>query len=147
MSTGVLRGRPSTEREIKLEATDRAPAEARRFVRHHLVDLGFPKLVDDGILIAAELVTNSFKYAGAHGPIWLAVRLAAGGPVVEVWDCSPELPVLREPDYAAECGRGLHVVAALAAAFDWDAVDGGKVTWALLETGVTAALATRTRSA
>jgi anti-sigma regulatory factor (Ser/Thr protein kinase) len=144
MGTNVLpeRGRPSTDREIRLEPDDQAPAAARRFVRHHLVELGFPRLVDDGVLIAVELVTNACKHATAYGPIWLSLRLASGRPIIEVYDCSPELPVLREVDASAECGRGLHVVAALSAAFDWDRVTGGKITWALLETGAAAAPAT-----
>jgi anti-sigma regulatory factor (Ser/Thr protein kinase) len=133
MCTGLLPER-STDREIKLDPTDRAPAEARGFVRHHLADLGFPKLVDDGVLVAAELVTNAFRHAGTYGPIWLSLRLAGGRPLIEVRDRSPELPVFREPDFAAESGRGLHVVAALSAAFDWALADGGKITWALLRT-------------
>jgi anti-sigma regulatory factor (Ser/Thr protein kinase) len=111
----------------------RAPAEAREFIRRHLPGLGFPRLVDNATLVAVELVTNSVRYA-PEGPIWLSLRLASGRPLVEVQDCSTRLPVFRDPDYAAESGRGLHVVDALCAILDWAPVHGGKVTWALLET-------------
>lgn len=137
MCTSLLPERPSTHRQIELKPDDQASAEARTFVRHHLAELGFATLVDNGVLIAAELVTNSFKYAGEYGPIRLVLRLAGGRPIIEVRDGSPELPVFREPDHVAESGRGLHVVAALSAAFDWSHVEGGKITWALLETGGT----------
>jgi serine/threonine-protein kinase RsbW len=122
-------------REIELKPDDQASGEARTFVRRHLADLGFARLVDDGVLIAAELVTNSYKYAGAYGPIVLSLRLTGGRPIIEVRDGSPEPPVFREPDDAAESGRGLHVIEALSAAFDWSHVEGGKIPWVLLETG------------
>ena len=125
--------RPSTDLEIKLEPVPQAPGQARTFVRHHIPKLGFPTMVDDATLITAELVTNSLRYAAPYGPIWLALRLAGGRPLLEVQDCSPHLPVFREPDYAAESGRGLHVVDALCAVLDWAPVDGGKVVWAILE--------------
>ena|SRR6266545_2210542 len=124
--------RPSAELEIMLEPDERASAEARAFMRKHLPALGFPELEDNAVLIASELVTNSVKYASSYGPIWLSVRLAARRPLIEVHDCSPELPQFREADYAAESGRGLHVVNALCAAFDWNHVEGGKVIWALM---------------
>ena len=141
MNANVVAGwwdRPSSELEVRLAPDEHAPAEARVFIREHVRRLGFPKLVDDAALIAVELVTNSVKYASSYGPIWLSVRLAARRPLIEVQDCSPELPEFREPDYVAESGRGLHVVDALCAAFDWKRVDGGKIVWALMSTKVTA---------
>ena len=128
------RRRAAAELEIKLDPDLRAPATARAFIRQHLPALGFPGLVDNGTLVAVELVTNAVKHAGVYGPIWLSLRLAGGRPLIEVQDCSPRLPEFRQPDYAAESGRGLHVVSALCAGFDWHPLDGGKVVWALLET-------------
>jgi anti-sigma regulatory factor (Ser/Thr protein kinase) len=126
--------RPPTEHEIMLEPNPQAPAEARAFIRKHLPALGFRTLEEDGVLVATELVTNAVKYAGSYGPIWLSVRLAAWRPLIEVQDCSPELPHFREPDYEAEYGRGLHVVRALCTTFAWNPVEGGKVVYALLRT-------------
>jgi anti-sigma regulatory factor (Ser/Thr protein kinase) len=128
------RRRATAELEIKLVPDLRAPATARAFVRRHLPELGFPGLVDNGTLVAVELVTNAVKYAGGYGPIWLSLRLAGGGPLIEVQDCSPLLPEFQEPDYVTESGRGLHVVQALCAAFEWTQVDNGKVIFALLRT-------------
>jgi anti-sigma regulatory factor (Ser/Thr protein kinase) len=125
--------RSSTDLEIKLDPVPEAAREARRFVRRHLPELGFQPAVEDAALIAVELVTNAIRYAGSYGPIWLSLRLASGRALLEVQDCSPELPVIREPDFVAESGRGLHVVAALAAAVDWLPVDGGKIVWSILK--------------
>jgi anti-sigma regulatory factor (Ser/Thr protein kinase) len=125
--------RPRTDREIRLNPVLEAPGQARTFMRHHMNELGFPNRVEDAALIAVELVTNALKHAASYGPFWLSLRLAGGRALIEVQDCSPHLPVLREPDYEAESGRGLHLVAALSAAYDWTPVDGGKVVWSILE--------------
>ncbi|HEY7489165.1 MAG TPA: ATP-binding protein [Streptosporangiaceae bacterium] len=134
MCTGVPTGcRPATDLRMELPPDARAAGAARAFVRRHLPELGFPKLVDNACLVAAELTTNAMKYASSHGPIWLSIRLAASRVLLEVEDGSPELPVLRDPDHLAESGRGLHVVAAFSAAFNWRRVGDGKIVWALLE--------------
>jgi anti-sigma regulatory factor (Ser/Thr protein kinase) len=125
--------RSSTDAEIKLDPLPEAPAQVREFIRQHLPALGFPTLVDDAMLIAVELVTNSVRYAAAHGQIWLSVRQVGGRALLEVQDGCPDLPIFRDPDYVAERGRGLHVVAALATKVDWAPVDGGKIVWAILE--------------
>jgi anti-sigma regulatory factor (Ser/Thr protein kinase) len=125
--------RPTSDLETRLDPGPQASAEAREFVRCHLPRLGLPTLIENVTLVAAELITNSVRYA-PEGPIWLSLRPADGGLLIEVQDCSPQLPVFRDPDYAAESGRGLHVVNALCAKLDWTPVNGGKVTWALLET-------------
>jgi anti-sigma regulatory factor (Ser/Thr protein kinase) len=125
--------RSSVDAEIKLDPHPAAPAQVREFIRAHLPALGFPRLVDDAMLIAVELVTNSVRYAAAYGPVWLSVRAVGGRALLEVQDGCPDLPVFRDPDYVAERGRGLHVVSALATEVDWAPVDGGKIVWAILE--------------
>ena len=133
MCTSAVSRRPRMDREIRLDPVLEAPGQARTFMRHHMTALGFQLRVEDAALIAVELVTNALKYASSYGPFWLSVRLASGRALIEVEDGSPHLPVLREPDYEAESGRGLHVVAALSAAYDWRPVDGGKIVWASVE--------------
>jgi anti-sigma regulatory factor (Ser/Thr protein kinase) len=125
--------RPAADLELRLAPVPQAPSQAREFVRNRLPVLGLPQLVENATLVAVELVTNSFQHA-PEGPIWLSLRLAGGELLMEVQDCSARLPVFREPDYAAESGRGLHLVSALCKNLDWIVVDGGKVIWALFET-------------
>jgi anti-sigma regulatory factor (Ser/Thr protein kinase) len=117
--------------EIELPPVPQAPGRARAFVRRHLTELGFPKLVDDAMLIAVEIVTNAVREAPA-GPVSLSLRLTAAGPVIEVRDCSPVLPEFKEPDFVSETGRGLHIVGELAAELGWHRIGRGKVVWAVL---------------
>jgi anti-sigma regulatory factor (Ser/Thr protein kinase) len=122
---------PCPEPEIELPPVPQAPGRARAFVRRHLTELGFPKLVDDAVVIAVEMVTNAVREA-PDGPVSLSLRLVEGRPVIEVRDCSPMLPILREPDFVSENGRGLHIMSALAAELGWHRSGGGKVVWAVL---------------
>jgi anti-sigma regulatory factor (Ser/Thr protein kinase) len=126
-----LSDEPCPEPEIALCPVPKAASQARAFIRHRLTELGFSKLVDDGVLIAVELVTNAVREA-PDGPVMLSLRLSAGRPVIEVRDCSPVLPVIRDADFVSETGRGLHIVGALAAELGWRRVGRGKVVWAAL---------------
>jgi anti-sigma regulatory factor (Ser/Thr protein kinase) len=109
-------------REIKLDPDPASVRKARDFVRTNLCELGFPGSVDNGVLIASELVTNAVREA-PDTPCLVAVRVGAGHPVIEVHDCSPEPPKRQPPDFVAERGRGLHIVDALCE--DWDCVRSG----------------------
>jgi two-component sensor histidine kinase len=86
---------------------------ARTFVRHGLLDLNMPLLVEDACVIASELVTNALKHVPKAERYELALGDSGGRPVIQVWDPSTKPPVLVDlPD--AESGRGLHIVNALA---------------------------------
>jgi hypothetical protein len=54
---------------------------------------------------------------------------------VQVYDRAPGLPLPRELTRDAESGRGLRLVAALAADWGWSPVCGGKVVWAIIGDG------------
>src|SRR3954452_5950309 len=102
------------DREIRLEPSKRAPGDARVFVARTLQELGCPKLVDDAQTIVTELVTNSVREAPWR-PVWVDLRRIGVRSLLEVWDCSVAAPVFKDPDFVAERGRGLHIVAALSA--------------------------------
>jgi anti-sigma regulatory factor (Ser/Thr protein kinase) len=112
----------ASSREIKLDPEPASVRKARDFVRRNLRELGFPGSVDNGVLIASELVTNAVREA-PDTPCLVAVRVGAGHPVIEVHDGSPEPPTMQSPDFVAERGRGLHIVDALCE--DWDCVQSG----------------------
>ena len=123
---------PGNGREIKLEPEPASVRKARVFVAEQLAELGFHRSVDDGALIASELVTNALRAAPAT--LLLVVRVGSGShAIIEVHDSSPELPELQEPDLASERGRGLHIVDALSAARDTLPVAGGKVVRVVLK--------------
>jgi anti-sigma regulatory factor (Ser/Thr protein kinase) len=126
ISARADQGGSEFDREIKLEPDPAAVRKARDFVRTSLRELGCSGSADDGALIASELVTNALR-AAPETPCLVAVRNAAGHPVIEVHDGSPELPERRPADVASEHGRGLHVVDALCAERTCLPSGGGKV--------------------
>lgn len=109
---------------------------ARIFVRHRLLTLGAPEeMIDDGCVIASELVTNVVRHVPWAETFYLRVSKNGCTPLIEVWDPSSARPVIAdEPD--GESGRGLIVVAALATTWYWDLLPpergGGKIVAALL---------------
>jgi serine/threonine-protein kinase RsbW len=112
-----------------------APGLARQDVRAWAGSL--PQETSRDLVIAVnELVTNSVK----HGPLRGLVRLAITALnedtlFVEVYDEGAVRTVaLRAPDAAS--GRGLHMVAALAA--DWGVSDDPTRTWFTLDTSARA---------
>ncbi|MBC6470340.1 ATP-binding protein [Actinomadura alba] len=114
-------------------------AIARVFVRHQLISLRHADLIENAGQIVSELVTNAVRATASdvpetRGSIRLFLGPHHGRPLLEVWDSSPEHPVVREPDFVSESGRGLNIVRSLAAEFGWyDTSDkGGKTIWALL---------------
>ncbi|HEU5155795.1 MAG TPA: ATP-binding protein [Streptosporangiaceae bacterium] len=124
-------GTSAGSREVKLDPEPLSARAARDFVRASLCELGFHSSVEDGALVVSELATNAIL-AAPHTPFVVVVRIGAGHPVIEVHDCSSELPKRSAADFNAEHGRGLHVVEELCA--DWDCVpsDGGKAVVAVL---------------
>jgi anti-sigma regulatory factor (Ser/Thr protein kinase) len=118
--------RPAMDIEVELEPTARAPGLARGFVARELAALGYPQLVEDARLMVSELVTNSVA-AAPDRPLWIDIRRCERGLMLEVWDCSPEPPAPRAPEFFAEGGRGLQVVDELSAEWGYDLFCCGKV--------------------
>lgn len=115
---------------------------ARDFTLSTLRRWGLAALADDIVVVVSELLTNALRHTGQAGksetasrvggwPIRLGLLCPRSGVLCAVADPSPRVPVMREPDYLAETGRGLHVVASLSDGWGWT-VPGqdGKVVWA-----------------
>jgi len=124
----------------ELEATETAPARARREVRRVLETWGLPDLIETANLLLSELITNAVRATAAlngRAQPMVAVRVswAAASLIIEVWDRNPKPPVLRTQHVDAEGGRGLHIVDALslAAAYYPSPTGQGKVTWCEIE--------------
>jgi anti-sigma regulatory factor (Ser/Thr protein kinase) len=112
-----------------LPAGVRAAAQARVLTRETLLDWGVTDPADtyDVVLIVDELVTNAVLHG--HGPVRLLLRLDGSQLVGEVGDDSTGAPRVRESGMDAETGRGLWLVAALAAEFGVRPEAAGKTLW------------------
>jgi anti-sigma regulatory factor (Ser/Thr protein kinase) len=103
-------------------------------VAAHLTHWRLAEILDNAVLATDELFANAVKH-GSSGPgdiVTITLECTERELRVTVADPSPLLPRTRTADAAAECGRGLAIVAALAD--DWGTAPpepgaGGKRVW------------------
>jgi hypothetical protein len=91
-----------------------------------------PDLVDDSLVVVAELVQNVLQHTDSTGE--LSIRQAGGHVLIEVADGDARLPEAQAPDTRRLGGRGLLLVAALSRSWGSRPHDGGKVVWAEMAT-------------
>ncbi|MFJ9129469.1 ATP-binding protein [Streptomyces sp. NPDC102340] len=121
---------------IQLRADPERFSDVRRTVATHLGAWGHLALVDAAQLCVTEILANVHRHVAVPE---CEVRLrvlpeAEGGAVqVSVADRSPVLPVLcTEPDWGAESGRGMFLIAAAADLWGTMPTRDGKLVWARL---------------
>jgi hypothetical protein len=116
---------------------------ARTFTLRTLQRWGTADCAEDVAAVVSELLTNALRHAiGKPGTVSLLSPIRFGllhpGPCVlcAVADPSNEVPLPRQPDWEAETGRGLQVVASLSHRWGYcPAPDQrGKVVWATVLT-------------
>jgi anti-sigma regulatory factor (Ser/Thr protein kinase) len=112
-----------------LAAEVRTAARARVLTRETLLGWGVtdPADTDEVVLIVDELVTNAVVHG--HGQVRLELRLDGSQLVGEVGDDGAGVPRARESEADSENGRGLWLVAALAAEFGVRPESAGKTLW------------------
>ncbi|MFJ9018404.1 ATP-binding protein [Streptomyces sp. NPDC102259] len=108
------------------------PAEVRllrRAAARQLSRWGAPVAVDEAELLVTELATNVVKHVGEGSSATLILEWRGERLRLEVHDKSRTMPSPSMADCDAECGRGLHLLAALAV--DWGTVltAAGKAVW------------------
>ncbi len=123
---------------FRLDPIPESAGRARRCARRMLTDWRLGHLVEDVDLVVSELVTNALLHTGeghdgAAAPIRLEIDLDGGRLVCRVVDASPLPPMPEEAADTAESGRGLVLVEALAAEWDWEEVPDGKAVWAAFD--------------
>lgn len=114
------------------------PAEVRllrKAAAAQLSQWGMPVAADEAELLVTELATNVIKHVGEGASATLILEWRTERLRVEVHDKSRTVPTLRTADCDEECGRGLHLLAALAV--DWGTVltAAGKAVWCEISTG------------
>ncbi len=114
---------------LMLDPDDKAPRYARAAARASLGFWDLRHLTDDAQAITSELTANAAAASRAAATpgtdpanitLWLTVQ--DGELLIRVWDPDPEPPPgppEPEPDPDDESGRGLMIVGALAAWWDW----------------------------
>lgn len=124
----------------------RAVPDVREFVRRTLFVWGLDEIGHDVCLAVTELTANALRHGcrGALGragarPVWVGLLRQGHGVLCVVADPGRGVPRLREPDFTAESGRGLQVVAALSDSWGWTEPDcDGKAVWAVFSGGCAA---------
>jgi len=123
---------------LLLTADPESVKAARDFTVETLTRWQLGELVDEGVMIASELVTNAVRHGAClggpgSGKVGLMWQHHASLIVCVVTDGSGLPPMLGPADMGAESGRGLHVVHALAVGWGWTMLGAGeKAVWAAL---------------
>lgn len=115
--------------KIQLHADSAAFINVRRLVALHLSRHGLSDLEFRVTQCLAELLSNVVKHSGG---LTCVVTLSTSSTSVRlvVADLSPDLPVLQQPDWAAESGRGMYLISELADENGAERSGSGKNVWA-----------------
>ncbi|MEV5881888.1 ATP-binding protein [Streptomyces sp. NPDC052020] len=109
-----------------------APAEVRllrRAVAGQLSRWGMPAAADEAELLVTELATNVIKHVGEGMSSTLILEWKEQRLRLEVRDKSQILPSVKTAGCDEECGRGLHLLAALSADWGTALTVAGKAVW------------------
>jgi anti-sigma regulatory factor (Ser/Thr protein kinase) len=122
-----------------------AAAEARGHIRAAIRAWQVPVDADAAVLLASELVANAVMHGSAPGsgepagaglassePVMLSIRCSRGELRIEVHDQSRDMPLpplLPDSPAESETGRGLMLVAALAAKWGFYQTSVGKAVY------------------
>ena len=116
---------------LRLESSESMVTDARHLVITYLSERDMPaSLVNDGALATSELVTNALLHGRA--PVDLRLRIEGADVLIEVRDRATYQPRKLRPDDTDEHGRGLQIVAALAARWGTRPTENGKAVWCVL---------------
>lgn len=112
-----------------------AARRARLMLEDGLISAGVgPAVVNDALLVLGEFVTNALRHARTD--LTVSATAVDGVLRLEVFDRDTRPPALMELDSESTSGRGLHIVAAIAADWGWQTAENngvsGKVMWAEL---------------
>lgn len=112
-------------RLVKLDAqtVSRLRGDVLRVVR----EWGYGRHADDAVLLVNELLANVVRHADGRGVLY--VTAVGEKLIVVVGDKSSHLPVVQEPDFDRECGRGMNLIAGVASEWGVELTKSGKRVW------------------
>ncbi|MGW3657529.1 ATP-binding protein [Streptomyces sp. NPDC005151] len=114
---------------LPFKASPEAMRGLRRAVQAELRPWGLADLVGEAELVVTELATNVVKHVGAGSAATLILEFRADVIRVEIHDTSYKVPAVSEVGCASECGRGLHLLAAMARDWGTRVTASGKAVW------------------
>jgi serine/threonine-protein kinase RsbW len=117
------------EASLELESRLDAVGSARRFTRSTLESWSLEAFVDDAVLVASELIANAVLHARTTIVLTIVAR-DRSSVRVEVYDENTRMPIAGACPRDATSGRGLSIVAGVAAAWGAEQRGDGKVVWA-----------------
>ncbi|MGW7069463.1 ATP-binding protein [Streptomyces sp. NPDC054855] len=100
----------------------------RRIVTAHVRCWGWAPMADAAVMCVTELLSNVSKHVDSNECV-LLLQSSASGVRIVVSDDSPELPVVRTPDWDSESGRGVFLLSETADAWGVDPTGNGKDVW------------------
>jgi anti-sigma regulatory factor (Ser/Thr protein kinase) len=121
-------GSPIKEVTQRFECSPLAPRHARRLVTNTLRSWNRADIVDVATLAISELAANAVIHA--RSDFVVTITRDAGRVRIAVIDSSPATPVPSDAAPTATSGRGLALVAGVAARWGHDRLHGGKQVWA-----------------
>jgi anti-sigma regulatory factor (Ser/Thr protein kinase) len=100
--------------ELTLASLPNAPSYGRLLVQRYLRTWGIEHMIDKARLVMSELLTNAVKASAELTTIQIRLVVLGGTSlIIEVRDCNPEPPILKDVASDNEGGRGLMIVDAL----------------------------------
>ncbi|QLH22040.1 ATP-binding protein [Streptomyces sp. Rer75] len=114
--------------EFRLRVHPQKLAEVRRAVSARLRLWGREELVTPAAMCVTELLSNVHKHAASPECV-LTLENRPYGICAAVFDSETSLPVVKEPDFLSECGRGMFLLSKTAHEWGTDLHDHGKTVW------------------
>jgi anti-sigma regulatory factor (Ser/Thr protein kinase) len=100
--------------ELTLASLPSAPSYGRLLVQRFLSSWGIAHMIEEAQLVMSELLTNAVKASAGLTTIQIRLVVIEGTSLlIEVRDCNPEPPILKDAAGDNEGGRGLMIVDAL----------------------------------
>ncbi|MEU5274444.1 ATP-binding protein [Streptomyces hygroscopicus] len=114
--------------ELRLRAHPQTLADVRRAVAARLRLWGREELISAAGMCVTELLSNVHKHAASPECV-LVLENLSNGVRAAVSDTESALPVVKEPDFLSESGRGMFLLSKTADEWGTDLTPTGKTVW------------------
>ncbi|MFF4699938.1 ATP-binding protein [Streptomyces chattanoogensis] len=121
----------------RLTARPKALAGIRRILAAHLRLWGCEEMAAPAALCTTELLSNVVRHAGSPDCV-LSLQTNAVAVRITVSDASNTLPVVKQPDWRNQNGRGMALLSATADAWGAYPTESGKDVWFEIRSHATA---------